>query len=123
MESYAQIRLTHPGILDGLCPSRVVLDHITSRWGVLVLFALTDGTKRWGELRHGIDGISEKMLASTLRTLVADGIVHRESQPTVPPHVDYRLTQRGAELMEHMLPLLAWVADNAAEIVTDDSRR
>ncbi|WP_395246044.1 winged helix-turn-helix transcriptional regulator [Agromyces sp. MMS24-K17] len=99
------------------CPTRVVLDHITSKWGVLVLLALTDGTRRWGELRREVDGISEKMLASTLRTLEADGLVHRESYPEVPPRVEYELTPLGRDLMVHMLPLFEWVARHAGSIV------
>jgi len=74
---------------------------------------LSDGTRRWGELRREVDGISEKMLASTLRTLASDGLVHREAFPSVPPHVEYSLTPLGVDLMERMLPLVAWVADNA----------
>ena len=81
------------------CPTRVLLDHITSRWGVLILVALSSGTMRWGELRRWARGISEKMLAQTLRTLEADGLVLREQRPVVPPHVDYSLTDRGRELV------------------------
>ncbi|GAB3600182.1 hypothetical protein GCM10027408_25240 [Microbacterium tumbae] len=91
----------------------MVLDHIMSKWGVLVLAALSDGTLRWGELRRAVDGISEKMLASTLRALADDGIVHRESFPTVPPHVEYSLTPLGRDLMDRMLPLVAWVAEHS----------
>lgn len=95
------------------CGTRVILDHIMSKWGVLVLSSLSEGTRRWGELRREVDGISEKMLGSTLRTLTDDGLVHRESFPTVPPHVEYSLTPLGRDLMERMLPLVEWVADNA----------
>ena len=63
------------GILPAACPTRTVLDHVTSKWGVLVLLALSDGTHRWGELRRVVQGISEKMLAQTLRTLEQDGFV------------------------------------------------
>jgi len=111
--SFAQIRAVTPHVFEEGCSTRVVLDHIMSKWGVLVLSALSDGTLRWGELRRAVDGISEKMLASTLRTLVDDGIVHRESLPTVPPHVEYSLTPLGRDLMNRMLPLVAWVADHA----------
>lgn len=114
--SFAQIQVDHPGSFSHACPTRTVLDHVMSRWGVLILSALSNGTRRWGELRREVDGISEKMLASTLRTLVADGLVERESFPTVPPHVEYRLTDRGRGLMERMLPLLEWIADNAGDI-------
>ena len=91
------------------CPTRVLLDHITSRWGVLILVALSSGTMRWGELRRWARGISEKMLAQTLRTLEADGLVLREQRPVVPPHGDYSLTDRGRELAALLLPLMEWI--------------
>ncbi|MBM7505875.1 winged helix-turn-helix transcriptional regulator [Agromyces aurantiacus] len=115
--SLAQIRERSGDVfLDG-CPTRVVLDHIMSKWGVLVLLALTDGTLRWGELRREVEGISEKMLASTLRTLETDGLVVRTSYPEVPPRVEYALTDLGRELMDRMLPLVEWVAAHAGAIV------
>jgi len=115
--SFERMRQESPGIFSEACPSRVVLDHVMSKWGVLVLLALTDGTRRWGELRRSVDGISEKMLATTLRTLAADGIVSRTSYPEVPPRVEYSLTPRGVELMERMTPLMTWIQANADEIV------
>jgi DNA-binding HxlR family transcriptional regulator len=111
--SFAQIKETAPMLFEQGCGTRVILDHIMSKWGVLVLSSLSEGTRRWGVLRREVDGISEKMLASTLRTLTDDGLVHRESFPTVPPHVEYSLTPLGRDLMERMLPLVEWVADNA----------
>jgi DNA-binding HxlR family transcriptional regulator len=95
----------------------VVLDHVTSKWGVLVLVALSDRTMRWGELRRVVEGISEKMLASTLRTLEQDGLVLREATPSIPPRVDYSLTPRGHELSTHLLPLMEWVVGHADAIV------
>lgn len=103
------------------CPSRVVLDHVTSKWGVLILVALHDGEQRWSDLRRRADGISEKMLAQTLKVLERDGLVHREAQPSIPPRVDYSLTPRGRELTAHLLPLFGWVVANADEIM--DGRR
>jgi len=114
--SFAEIRAENPGVFDEACPTRVVLDHVMSKWGVLVLMALTDGTIRWGELRRTVEGISEKMLASTLRTLEKDGLVSRTSYPEVPPRVEYALTRLGDELMERMMPLMAWIGANADEI-------
>jgi len=105
------------GVLPAACPSRTVLDHVTSKWGVLVLLALADGTLRWGELRRVVQGISEKMLAQTLRTLEKDGIIVRTAYPEIPPRVEYGLTDRGRALNEHLLPLMGWIDDNAAEIV------
>lgn len=110
-----------PGFDDTLltegCPTRVILDHVTSKWGVLVLLALSDGTHRWGELRRAVDGISEKMLAQTLRTLEADGLVHRDAHPTIPPHVEYSLTPLGRDLVDRLLPLVEWIARNADGIL------
>ena len=79
--------------------------------------ALADGTLRWGELRREVDGISEKMLAATLRTFEADGLVHREAYPEIPPRVEYSLTARGRELCEAMAPLLTWVVANADAVL------
>ncbi|NNH06674.1 helix-turn-helix transcriptional regulator [Cellulomonas fimi] len=112
-------RLLTNGILASACPTRVVLDHVTSKWGVLLLVALSERSLRWGELRRVVEGISEKMLAQTLRTLEADGLVHREVTATVPPRVDYSLTPLGTELVARLLPLMEWVADHADAIVGD----
>jgi len=110
-----------PGFDDTLltegCPTRVILDHVTSKWGVLVLLALSDGTHRWGELRRAVDGISEKMLAQTLRILEADGLVNRDARPTIPPHVEYSLTPLGRDLVDRLLPLVEWIALNADGIL------
>lgn len=105
------------GVFPAACPSRVLLDHVTSKWGVLVLVALTDGSQRWSELRRRAQGISEKMLAQTLKTLDADGLVVREQRPVMPPHVDYRLTPLGEELAEVLVPLLRWVGQNADAVI------
>jgi DNA-binding HxlR family transcriptional regulator len=115
--SFAQLQAASGQVFTENCPTRVVLDHVMSKWGVLVLLALTDGTARWGELRRTVQGISEKMLASTLRTLEADGIVSRTAYPEVPPRVEYSLTERGDDLMERMMPLMEWIASNAGDIV------
>ncbi|UFU06921.1 winged helix-turn-helix transcriptional regulator [Ruania halotolerans] len=102
-----------PGTFTHQCPTRALLDHVTSKWGVLVLVALSSRSLRWGELRRAVDGVSEKMLAQTLRTLEQDGLVLREAQPTIPPRVDYSLTDPGRELAGHLVPLLRWVAAHA----------
>lgn len=108
------------GVLPSACPTRIVLNHVTSTWGVLVLVALSQSDLRWGELRRTVQGISEKMLAQTLRTLEADGFVLRTAQPTVPPRVDYSLTARGQELTTHLLPLMEWIAGNADDILSGE---
>ena len=105
------------GIFPSACPSRVLLDHITSKWGVLVLVSLTGRTLRWGELRCRVEGISEKMLAQTLKTFERDGLVSRVALPVIPPHVEYSLTPQGDELVALLHPLLGWVAVNAEAIL------
>lgn len=105
------------GVFPAGCPSRTVLDHITSKWGVLILLALSEGEQRWSDLRRRAEGISEKMLAQTLKTLERDGLVRREAQPVIPPRVDYSLTERGYELSALLVPLVAWAFENADDIV------
>src|SRR3954454_25066397 len=99
------------------CPSRLVLEHVTSRWGVLVLAALLDGTHRFSELRRAIGGVSEKMLAQTLQTLERDGFVHREAHPVIPPHVDYSLTPLGEEVGHQVWSLARWVEGHVPEVL------
>jgi DNA-binding HxlR family transcriptional regulator len=94
------------------CPSRDVLKHVTSRWGVLLLVALGDGAQRFGELRRKVGGISEKMLAQTLVWLEQDGFVQRVAHPVAPPRVEYRLTPLGEEASEKLKDLAIWIEDN-----------
>ncbi|MFD7840902.1 winged helix-turn-helix transcriptional regulator [Streptomyces sp. NPDC059761] len=82
------------------CPARDVVDHVTSRWGIWVLISLRSNNLRFYELRESIHGISEKMLAQTLRALVQDGLVWREVEPTTPPQVTYGLTEFGRDIGE-----------------------
>lgn len=99
------------------CPSRGVLNHVTSRWGTLVLVALLDGTLRFSELRRRIGGVSEKMLAQTLQALEGDGFVQRMKYPVVPPHVDYRLTPMGQQVAAHVQTLVDWVETRLPDIL------
>lgn len=99
------------------CPSREVLKHVTSRWGVLVLVALQEGTLRFSDIRRKIAGVSEKMLAQTLQGLEADGFVLRTAYPVVPPHVDYRLTPLGLEVAGRVAALADWIEINLPRIL------
>ncbi|MGA4802147.1 winged helix-turn-helix transcriptional regulator [Streptomyces lavendulocolor] len=107
-----------PNVMDAMCPSRLILEHVTSRWGVLVLAALLDRSYRFSELRRFIGGVSEKMLAQTLQTLERDGFVHRDAKPVIPPRVDYTLTPLGREAAEQVWALARWT-----ERRVDDVRR
>lgn len=88
------------------CPSRFVMEHATSRWGALALVALLDGDARFGVLRRRVAGVSEKMLAQTLQTLERDGFVHRDAQATIPPRVDYSLTELGRATASKLIALI-----------------
>jgi len=105
-------RLRRGDVLSAECPSREVLQHVTSRWGVLLLLVLLDGTQRFSELRRKVNGVSEKMLAQTLRWLQEDGFVDRRSFNTVPPHVEYSLTPLGREVAQRVESLADWIEDH-----------
>lgn len=102
----------HGELLSASCPSREVLKHVTSQWGVLVLIVLEGGTHRFSELRRKIGGVSERMLAQALQLLVADGFVLRRAYPVVPPHVEYSLTPLGEEVAEKVRLLADWIEIN-----------
>ncbi len=99
------------------CPSRGVLKHVTSRWGVLVILALEEKTYRFSELRKKITGVSEKMLAQTLQGLEHDGLVKRVSYPVVPPHVEYSLTGLGQDFSVKVKDFADWIEANIGDII------
>ncbi|KZX21324.1 winged helix-turn-helix transcriptional regulator [Rathayibacter tanaceti] len=115
--SIAETPLLTGDVYTADCPSREIFGHVTSKWSVLVLAALASGTLRWSELRRRIGGISEKMLAQTLRILEEDGFVRRDARPVVPPHVEYCLTPLGEELAERLLPVVEWIAGNVGTVL------
>ncbi len=105
------------------CPSRGVLDHLTSRWGSLLLILLLKGTHRFSEIRREIGGVSEKMLAQSLQQLEADGFLTRTVFPTIPPKVEYSLTPLGREAATHIKTLTDWVEKNVGKVVKIRSKR
>lgn len=107
-------------VLAAECPSRQILQHVTSRWGTLVMVALSTGTHRFSALRRRIGGVSERMLAQTLQQLEADGLVRRVAHEVVPPHVDYSLTPLGAEAATRVVALAGWIEANLPALL--DSR-
>ncbi|MES4615452.1 MAG: winged helix-turn-helix transcriptional regulator [Ewingella sp.] len=123
MENILGERLRRGEVMSADCPSREILSHITSRWGVLVLIALSDGTQRFSELRRKINGVSEKMLAQTLQALETDGFVDRISYPVVPPHVEYSLTPLGVEVQTQLTGLTDWVETNLHRIINQRNLR
>lgn len=93
-----------------------VLSRVGDKWTVLVVELLADGPKRFSELRRQIGNISQKMLTSTLRGLERDGLVTRTIYPTVPPRVDYALTDLGRELRTPVQALAGWARENIGRI-------
>jgi DNA-binding HxlR family transcriptional regulator len=104
-------------ILARDCPSREILNHVCSRWGVLVLVVLLDGMHRFSELRRKIGGVSEKMLSQTLQSLEQDGFIDRKALPVVPPHVEYSLTPLGVEVAKQVDGLTTWIEQNLPRIM------
>ena len=96
--------------------TRALVEHVTSKWGVVVLLLLTDGTLRWSELKRRTNGASEKMLIQTLKTLEHDGLVVRTAHPVVPPHVDYALSPEGERAATLLAPLVGWAARRVGSI-------
>lgn len=110
-------------LLVEACPSREVLKHVTSRWGVLVLLVLETRVHRFSELRRAIGGVSERMLAQTLQWLESDGLVDRTAFEVVPPHVEYSLTPLGREAAEKVRGLADWIEISLPRILeAQDSR-
>ncbi|WSK91707.1 helix-turn-helix transcriptional regulator [Streptomyces sp. NBC_00597] len=105
-----------PMVNAPMCPSRGVLEHVTSRWGVLVLAALVERSYRFSELRREVGGVSEKMLAQTLQTLERDGFLLRDAKPVIPPRVDYSLTELGREAAEQVWALARWTERRTPEV-------
>ncbi len=104
------------------CPARTVLNHVSSRWGVLILASLQEGPMRFYVLRDRIGGISEKMLSQNLRVFVRDGLIAREVEATVPPQVTYSLTPLGRELAVTLGGLVEWITHRIGDIVAARER-
>ena len=105
-----------PNVLDQNCESRQALDRIADKWTCLIVYALLDGPRRHGDLRRAIDGISQKMLTQTLRSLEYDGLVARTVHEVVPPHVEYALTPLGQTLTGPLVEICQWAMDHLPEL-------
>lgn len=101
---------------DPECPTRIVLDRIGDKWTVLIIETLEAGPRRFNEIRLAVGGITPKVLTSTLRSLVANGLIAREAFAEVPPRVEYRLTDLGRSLLEPVAALRRWAELNVARI-------
>jgi DNA-binding HxlR family transcriptional regulator len=105
----------------GTCGASEVLGRVGDKWSLQVIFSLGGGTRRFTDLKRGIDGISQRMLTVTLRGLERDGIVTRTMYPVMPPRVDYALTPMGRTLLDVAGHLIEWVHAHLEEIDTAQS--
>ncbi|WP_336955635.1 helix-turn-helix domain-containing protein [Acinetobacter johnsonii] len=121
MHTYATSKLLGQ-VLSTECPSREILEHLTSKWSVLVLRCLSDGVHRFSELKQRIEGVSEKMLSQTLKTLEHDGFILRTVYPVVPPKVEYQLTILGSQAAEKTMYLIGWIEKSLPEILENKTR-
>jgi DNA-binding HxlR family transcriptional regulator len=98
------------------CQARDILDRIGDKWSLYVISRLDEGSRRFTELKRGVDGISQRMLTVTLRGLERDGIVTRTVHPVVPPRVDYALTALGRTLLDTVGTFVTWAEEHVAEV-------
>lgn len=100
------------------CPSRTVLETLSNKWATLTMGALSDGPRRFGQLRRTLDGITQKMLTQTLRTLERDGMITRTVYPTIPPRVEYAHTELGRNAGTLFHAIRDWAEQHHAEILS-----
>ncbi|QCV96979.1 helix-turn-helix transcriptional regulator [Acidipropionibacterium acidipropionici] len=103
--------------MDPACPSRTVLRHLTDRWTPLIVTVLSDGSRRFGQVRDEVGGITAKVLTQTLRSMERDGLVTRSITASVPARVDYELTELGRSLIEPIQVLRGWAEAHAGQVL------
>lgn len=108
--------VSHEECTRAMLPVHEVLAQISGKWTILVVRILSGGSKRFSEIRRQIDGISQKMLTATLRDLEKDGFVSRTVTPSIPPRVDYELTDMGRELQEPLRVIGEWAHANRERV-------
>lgn len=109
-------------VFSSRCPTRQVLDRIADKWTVLVVRRLTGGTMRFAELRRSVDGISQKVLTNTLRGLERDGLITRRIYASVPPRVEYTLTDLGRSLCHLVDGICLWAEANIEKVEASRTR-
>ncbi|NEW38583.1 helix-turn-helix transcriptional regulator [Nocardia cyriacigeorgica] len=99
---------TDSGMDHNICGMSVAIDVVGGKWRLHLMWVLSDGPRRFSEIRRLLEGVSEKVLTENLRHLETSGVVRREVFPEIPPRVEYSLTPLGAELAEALRPLEEW---------------
>ncbi len=109
-----------PNILSAHCPSRAVLRHLTDRWTPLIVAVLAEQqTVRFKDLKTSVEGISPKVLTETLRSMERDGLVSRAVTASVPPRVDYQLTELGLTTVEPLNAVRRWAEEHLDEVLAN----
>ncbi|MQM25979.1 winged helix-turn-helix transcriptional regulator [Glycomyces albidus] len=103
-------------LADG-CPSRPVLDHVTGRWGTLIMLSLHDGPRRFSEVRRAVGGINDKALSQGLRQLERDGLVTRHASDGFPSRVEYRLTEVGAGMEARLREMVRYLYEQMPTVL------
>jgi DNA-binding HxlR family transcriptional regulator len=111
-----------PNPYEANCPTRLILDRIGDKWAVLVLGLLSEEPQRFNQLRRRIEGLSQKMLSQTLKSLERDGLVKRRAFATVPVTVEYSITPLGRTLGATLESLVAWAETHFADVVAAQKR-
>ena len=111
-------RVAKMDLFDTNCAGHQMLEHIANKWTILIVYALTQGKKRYSELKQQIVGVSPKMLIQTLRNLERRGLIQREVYPTVPPRVEYSLTSLGLTLVEPLAIIGEWAYQHISDVKT-----
>jgi DNA-binding HxlR family transcriptional regulator len=120
---HTELSADMPSPNSGGCrATREILDRIADKWSLYIVAVLANGPRRFNELKRGIDGISQRMLTLTLRGLERDGLLTRTMYPTIPPRVDYELTDMGRTLLTPVMALVNWANDNQAAIAEAQTR-
>ncbi|GAA4896677.1 helix-turn-helix domain-containing protein [Tessaracoccus lubricantis] len=110
-------------VLNVNCLSRTVLRHLTDRWTPMIVAVLAQGERvRFTDIRARVQGISPKVLTETLRSMERDGLLRREVTASVPPRVDYQLTEMGASTVEPLAALRQWAERNVDEVLEHRAR-
>ena len=112
----SDIDFSTPGEGDDCRVVREILDLVGDKWTLYIIATLRNGPVRFNELRRQIDGISQRMLTINLRRLERDGLVKRTLFPTIPPRVDYELTEVGRTLLAPVMALVTWANSNQENI-------
>jgi DNA-binding HxlR family transcriptional regulator len=104
------------------CPTRRVMDQVTTRWSTLIVAALVSGPHRFNALQRRVAGISQKMLSQHLKELVRAGLIRRDIEPTVPPQVTYSLTPLGQDLAGPLCSLIHWIGAHSGDLLQAQAR-